>query len=85
MCIPTKVFTEPSSDNAVKVDAVKVLKQKSLRKETRKVKAHAVRVLKDCIKRLIMEADTTCEACFALKIKYSVAKSFQDFTNLYKE
>ena len=55
--IPTKVFTELPTDTAVKVIDDKFMKQKSFRKDMKKAKVHVVRVLKDCPKRLTMEAD----------------------------
>ena len=67
--MPTKVSTEPPADATDKVGTAKALKQKSFRKDMKKAKAHMVRVSKDYLKRLIMEADTPYQAYAALKTK----------------
>ena len=72
LCTPTDLT------NAAQVTAVHTNKLR--RKETKKAKAHLVRVTKDFPKRLVMEATTPCEAYMALKTKYSVVKNRQDFT-----
>jgi len=60
-------------------------KNKLMRKEMKKAKAHMVKVTKDFPKRLVMGATTPYEAYVALKTKYSVAKNRQDFVQLDKE
>ena len=60
-------------------------KNKLVRKEMKKAKAHMVKVTKDFPKRLVMEATTPYKAYAALKAKYSVAKNRQDFVRLDRE
>ena len=56
---------------------------KKVRKEMKKAKAHMVRVTRnEYPRRLVMKAEMPHEAYAALKTKYSVAKSRQDFITL---
>jgi len=64
---------------------VLALKNKLMRKEMKKAKAHMVKVTKDFPKHLVMGATTPYKAYVALKTKYSVAKNRQDFVRLDKE
>ena len=81
----TKVSTELHFDNTGNTIIAKRLKQKSLREEINKSKAHVVRVSKDFPKRLIMKIETPHEARVDFKIKHLVAKNFKDVKNLDNE
>ena len=81
--LPTKESGETDSVEAVAMALAK--KNKLVRKEMKKAKAHMVKVTKDFPKRLVMEATTPYEAYAALKTKYSVAKNRQDFVRLDRE
>jgi len=83
--MPTKESAEPPADTTDTEGTAKALKQKRIRKDMKKGKAHMVQESKDYPKRLIMEADTPYKAHTALKTKYSVAKNRQDFTKLDTE
>ena len=83
--MPSKLATEYDDDEADKKVIYLAKKNKIIRKEMKKAKAHMVKVTKEYPKRLIMEADTPYEARMALKNKYSFAKNRHDFTSLDKE
>ena len=83
IALPTKESGETDSTEAVAVALAK--KNKLIRKEMKKAKAHMVKVTKDFPKRLVMDATTPYEAYAALKTKYSVAKNRQDFVRLDRE
>ena len=81
--IPTKESGETDSVSTTEIELAK--KNKLVRKEMKKAKAHMVKVTKDFPKRLVMEATTPYEAYAALKTKYSVAKNRNDFVRLDRE
>ena len=58
----SKVSTKSPSDNVDKEANINDLKQKSLRKDTKKEKPHMVRVSNNYPKILIMEAEAPCAA-----------------------
>ena len=76
-----------SADTEGKVgdDLATATKNKRIRKEMKKAKAHMVRVTKGYPQRLALEASTPYEAYKALKEKYSVSRNRVEFCKLDKE
>ena len=76
-----------SADTEGKVgdDLATAIKDKRIRKEMKKAKAHMVRVSKGYPQRLALEASTPYKAYKALKEKYSVSQNRVDFCKLDKE
>ena len=64
--MPTKVETEYDENETNKKTIELAKKNKVVRKEMKKAKAHMVKVTKEYPKRLIMEAETPHEAYLAL-------------------
>ena len=79
--IPSKTLTIPLAGADAAAIATCAM-NKRVRKDTKKAKAHMVRVTKGYPRRLAMNAETPYEAYAQLGAKYSVVKNRQDFTLL---